>query len=104
MEKLNKQMADPLTSILNNKENHKINHDPREHTASNEKGAYKPVCLLWCLLSWSERENLRSQSLKSHWYGFSPWGRHIFRLKMILEMKISLEATSLTGTEGIPKC
>ena len=42
-------MADPLTPILNNKKNHKINNDPREHTASNEKGAYKPVCLLWCL-------------------------------------------------------
>ena len=56
-------MADPLTPILNNKKNHKINNDPREHTASNEKGAYKPVCLLWCLLSWSERENLRSLSL-----------------------------------------
>lgn len=31
-----------------------------------------PVCRLWCRFSWSERENLRSQSLKSHWYGFSP--------------------------------
>lgn len=27
----------------------------------------KPVCLLWCLLSWSERENLRPQSVNSHW-------------------------------------
>lgn len=66
-------MADPLTSIFNNKENHNINCNAREHTAGNEKWTYKPVCLLWCLLSWSERENLRSQSLKSHWYGFSPW-------------------------------
>lgn len=98
-----KQMADPLTSLFHNKENHKINRNPREHTASNEKGTYKPVCLLWCLLSWSERENLRSQSLKSHWYGFSPWGRHIFHLKMRLEMGISLKAASPIGAEGIPK-
>lgn len=33
---------------------------------------FTPVCRLWCRFSWSERENLRSQSLKSHWYGFSP--------------------------------
>lgn len=39
----------------------------------------EPVCLLWCLFSWSEREKLWPQSVKSHWYGFSPGtntGRH----------------------------
>lgn len=33
-EKLSKWL---LTSIFSNKENHKINCNPREHTASNEK-------------------------------------------------------------------
>lgn len=36
----------------------------------------KPVCLRWCRFSWSDREKLWPQSVKSHWYGFSPGQRH----------------------------
>lgn len=53
------------------KKNYKLLH------IVNTKSCNKPVCRLWCRFSWSERENLRSQSLKSHWYGFSPWRKQV---------------------------
>lgn len=38
----------------------------KQEDRNNKGQRRKPVCLLWCRFSWSDLENLRPQSVKSH--------------------------------------
>lgn len=53
----------------------------REKKWKDRVKSSKPVCLLWWRFSWSDREKLWPQSVKSHWYGFSPGHRQKTRIK-----------------------